>query len=194
MTVWFSMGAAIWLFLPCYNANMAPVAAARFWPTWNAPLDGGRLHKDGRPVLGNNKTWRGLTAGILAGAITSLALALLAPTPLLDFGRSHAGLGFAAAFGAWLGLCAILGDAAKSYLKRRVGRLPATPWFPFDQLDFVLACLLGALAVAPLAGGWVWDAYFGDWVTLAVIVVVSRLLQWFSSVLAYWGGIKEVPW
>jgi CDP-2,3-bis-(O-geranylgeranyl)-sn-glycerol synthase len=98
-------------------------------------------------------------------------------------------------FGAILGIMALAGDAAKSYVKRRVGREGGTPWFPFDQLDFVISGLLGAFLAAPLVGvHWALQSYFGDAVVLAMLILSTPLLHFLSSVLAYWTGLKKVPW
>lgn len=186
---------AVWLFLPCYAANMAPVAAARLWPRWTRALDGGRLGRDGRPLLGPNKTWRGLASGAFAGGTTALLLAAAGPNESLDFGRSDGVPGpMVALFGMALGVGALAGDAAKSFLKRRLGRNPGTPWFPFDQLDAVVGGLAAAALAAPLVGGWSLAAYFGDaWVPVWIVVLTPGL-HWLSSVLAFAFGLKKRPW
>ena len=55
---------------------------------------------------------------------------------------------------AGLNVSALLGDAAKSFVKRRLGKERGASWLGPDQLDFVLgAWLLAALERSPLA----WD-------------------------------------
>lgn len=76
---WTSVLQALWLFLPAYVANMSPVFTARMMPWWKAPIDGGRVHKDGQRVMGDGKTWRGLAGGGLFGGLAAMAVALLAP-------------------------------------------------------------------------------------------------------------------
>jgi CDP-2,3-bis-(O-geranylgeranyl)-sn-glycerol synthase len=98
-------------------ANSAPVVAA--WIAGsrvNWPLDGGKVMKDGRQVLGAHKTWRGLGAAVLLAGGVALAL-----------GQSF---GAGAAFGA----AAMLGDALSSFIKRRLDCRPGA-WLPgLDQL------------------------------------------------------------
>src|SRR3974390_2699197 len=82
-------------------ANGAPVLARdllrnRFAP----PVDGGAKFSDGRPLLGTSKTFRGIA---LAVAATSLC------APLLGWGW---GIGFR------IGLAAMVGDLASSFIKR----------------------------------------------------------------------------
>ena len=46
------------LFVMLVLANGTPVVAAGLLKNrWSAPVDGGRLLSDGRPVFGESKTW-----------------------------------------------------------------------------------------------------------------------------------------
>lgn len=84
-------------------ANGAPILATRLLGTrWSVPLDGGLRLWDGRPCLGPSKTVRGLVAAVAAAALVG---ALLGPS---------------AEWGAALGALAMLGDAASSFVKRRL--------------------------------------------------------------------------
>ncbi|HUR62118.1 MAG TPA: CDP-2,3-bis-(O-geranylgeranyl)-sn-glycerol synthase [Candidatus Thermoplasmatota archaeon] len=76
---WSSILQALWLFLPAYVANMSPVFVAKLVPRWTAPIDGGRVGKDGQRILGPGKTWRGLVGATLAGGLTALLIAHVAP-------------------------------------------------------------------------------------------------------------------
>lgn len=143
----------LWLLVPAGAANMAPVLAARLFPSWNMPVDFGCL-LGGQRLLGAHKTWRGMLAGVAAA---SLALALLdllarrfpAARRLLPDTQLDAPL----LIGAWIGLGALTGDLVKSFFKRRLGIRPGRTWFPFDQLDWLFSALLFAHPVAPLAPG-----------------------------------------
>jgi CDP-2,3-bis-(O-geranylgeranyl)-sn-glycerol synthase len=196
---------ALWLFVPAYFANMAPVFAMKLFPGWKAPIDGGRLAKDGRRLLGDGKTWRGLIAGILFGATLAV---LQAATPLRfdarlsDFAYAEAGLVGPVLFGGFLGLGAIVGDAVKSYFKRRTGRKGGAPWVPFDQLDFVVGGLafvaLGSLLLASLgltSGSWFAGQFLGGrWPVLVILLVATPLLHLLVNIIGYKLKLKEVPW
>lgn len=227
---WSSILQALLVFLPAYTANMSPVLVAKLIPRWQAPIDGGRVGKDGLRILGPGKTWRGLAGGALVGALTALVVALLVPAagePGIfagwDYGRSghyaglavdeapeactqdcagsmtfrmtSSGLAAIALFGGFVGFMALVGDAVKSYFKRRTGRDRGRPWVPFDQLDFVVFGLLAMVIASPLlADGWVRAALLGDWVVLATLIVLTPLLHFLVNVLGYWLKLKDVPW
>ncbi len=221
---WASILHALLVFLPAYVANMGPVLVAKLIPGWKAPIDGGRMGKDGKRLLGPGKTWRGLVGGTLLGAATAIVVALLVPPydgaglfhgwdfgakgfdgapigsddPCPDGGKCllvSSPLWAIALFGAIVGFMALLGDAVKSYFKRRTGRARGSPWVPFDQLDFVVSGLIGmALASPLLADGWVAAALLDDWVVLATLVALTPLLHFLVNVIGYALKLKEVPW
>jgi len=226
---WSGVLHGLLFFLPAYVANMSPPLVAKVVPRWNAPIDSGRLHKDGRRLLGAGKTWRGLAGAALAGAATAAIVASVVPA--YDHAGLFAGWDFGhkgswgtppirqaspscvqacppmahvtgpvplwriALFGAALGLFALVGDAVKSYFKRRRGKEGGAPWVPFDQLDFVLFGLAAALAFSwLLAPHWVWDALTGEWLVPATIILLTPALHFVVNVLGYWLRLKEVPW
>lgn len=226
---WSSVLYALLFFLPAYVANMSPLLVAKVIPGWKAPIDGGRLAKDGKPLLGKGKTWRGLVGGTVLGAVTALVVAWLVPAydePGFFSGWDYGAGGYPggpigsdpndscvpdepcavvddepvagwriALYGAILGFAALVGDAVKSYFKRRLGKEGGAPWVPFDQLDFVVFGLAAAFVAAPLlADGWVWAALLDDWVVLTTIVVLTPLLHFLVNVIGYWLKLKDVPW
>lgn len=184
---------AIWLMLPAYVANMSAVKLGG-----GTPMDFGRSMADGKRVLGDGKTWRGFALGGLAGVLVGAAEHALAPRaglPLTDFGPGPVWLVVVAglAFGA------LVGDALKSFIKRRVGLDRGASWLGPDQLDFVV----GAWALAALAGqaavalGWAAQNRFLLDLTVpvaVVIVVLTPLLHLGTNWLGHRFGQKEVPW
>lgn len=229
MAWWESVLHGLLFFLPAYVANMSPVFVAKLVPRWNAPIDGGRMAKDGKRVLGPGKTWRGLAGGAVTGAITAVVVAWLVPAysaagvwdgwdygfggypggPIGSNGESctpdgsvcervdaEASAWWAIAlFGGIVGFAALVGDAVKSYFKRRTGRDRGQPWVPFDQLDFVVFGLAAAVAASPLlVDGWVLEALFGDLWVVGTIVLLTPLLHFLVNVVGYFLKLKEVPW
>ncbi len=131
-------------------ANLAPWGAARLMHgRWHAPLDGGAQLPDGSRVLGDHKTWRGLAAGIVGCAVA----AAIVRQPLL--------------LGAAFGALALGGDAASSFIKRRLRRRPGTEIPGLDQLPEALIPLL-ALS-RPLGLRWI------DALLVAVIFMLLDL-------------------
>lgn len=194
----------LWLFVPAYVANMAPVFAMNLFPRWNAPLDGGRTARDGRRLLGASKTWRGVVAGVVvAGGLAVLQARLgLGGLDVTDFAYAAAGIAGPLVLGGCLGLGAVAGDAVKSYFKRRTGREGGAPWVPFDQLDFVVgALILASLGAAALqatgaaADNWWWEEFGGArWPALVLVVVLTPGLHLLVNWIGFKLRLKKVPW
>lgn len=109
-------------------ANGAPIVAAAICGDWGArPLDGGRLLADGRRLLGDSKTWRGVWLAPLATGASAMLLEL------------------SAAIGVVVGAAAMLGDLLSSFVKRRLG-VPSSGMAP--GLDQIPEALLPLLVVA----------------------------------------------
>lgn len=145
----FEVACVLWFFVPAYAADVSPIFAARLFPRLDAPLDGGRTLA-GKTLLGAHKTWRGLLACVLAGTATGpvqAALESAGPLGALALPGCDADPWLR---GALLGFGAGIGDAARSFFKRRWGVAPGEPWIPFDQLDFVLGAALFVSVVCPL--------------------------------------------
>jgi CDP-2,3-bis-(O-geranylgeranyl)-sn-glycerol synthase len=163
----------LWFFVPAYLANMSPVLVQAWFQGLATPMDGGRLFR-GKRILGDHKTWRGLLAGVVVGTATYElqllvhATGFFADLTLFDYAADPVLPGFL------MGLGTGVGDALKSFFKRRVDIAPGASWPVFDQLDFfagaylfvalvhvpplvpTLACLPIVLAgsVATTAVGW----------------------------------------
>jgi CDP-2,3-bis-(O-geranylgeranyl)-sn-glycerol synthase len=142
----------LWLFVPAYAANMAPVLVGPYFERLARPIDGGRT-LGGKRILGDHKTWRGLVAGIVAGVVVYELQRLLhawggvAGLVVMDY-ASHPVLP-----GLLMGLGTGVGDAVKSFFKRRVAIPPGGSWPVFDQLDFFFGsyAFLSVLHVPPVA-------------------------------------------
>lgn len=115
-------------------ANGAPVLASRIVPHWLAvPVDQGLVLRDGRRLLGESKSWRGIGAAVL---VTALAAAL--------FGLSWQ-------LGAAAGLAAMAGDLASSFIKRRLGMASGDMALGLDQFPealFPTLVLMGPLGLS----------------------------------------------
>jgi CDP-2,3-bis-(O-geranylgeranyl)-sn-glycerol synthase len=171
--------AVLYFFLPAYAADMSPVLIGNAFPALATPIDGGRTFR-GRRIFGDHKTWRGLLAGVVAGALVFLGqrvlwdAGFLQDLALIDYGR------WTVVPGLLMGLGALVGDAVKSFFKRQVGIAPGASWLVFDQLDFFAGAYLfvAPIEAAPLLP------------TLACLPIVFAGTIAFTA--AGWGlGLKE---
>jgi len=158
---------------------MSPVLVRGFFSALAMPIDQSRMLW-GKRVLGDHKTWRGLLAGIVAGTVVfemqrfayegevvrDLALIDYSAHPLVP--------------GLLMGLGAGVGDAVKSFFKRRIDIEPGASWPVFDQLDFFLgAYLLVSFVYAP------------PFLIMLASLPVILLGNIASNALGYWLGFKE---
>ena len=115
-------------------ANGAPVLGSRLFPGWLPwPVDFGLCLRDGRRVLGDSKSWRGLVAAVL---VTALAAELIG----LDWW-----------LGAAAGAAAMLGDLCSSFIKRRMGLASGDMALGLDQVPealFPALVLMGPLQLS----------------------------------------------
>ncbi|MFH1399382.1 MAG: CDP-archaeol synthase [Candidatus Woesearchaeota archaeon] len=174
----------LWYMLPAYVANSMPIyAKAIFGKRFDTAVDfGKRWH--GKPIFGSHKTFRGFVSGI-AGAVVCVVLqAGLVAYPaisainLVDYSKINL-----VWYGFLIGFGALLGDAVKSFFKRRVNIKPGASWKPWDWIDFV-------------AGSVVLSS--GVFMPSAKIIVGAFLITPFLAVAAvrigYYLKLRDVEW
>ena len=168
---------ALWLVLPAYIANASALLVGG-----GTPIDFGKNWKDGKRILGDGKTWRGLIIGTLVGMIGGFGLSVAAfyinqvdPTYITVSNFLEFPLMIPIVFSICFG--ALLGDIIESFFKRRVGRKRGENWIPFDQLDFILGVLFFSFLIAGLIqitgfseGNWFFEN-FTIWHALFLLVV-----------------------
>lgn len=174
---------ALYFMLPAYFANMAPVFATKiFGDFFNWPIDF-NLKIKGKPILGRNKTWRGLIAGVLMGILIVYLqvyfyqYAWARDLSLFYYPDINIWL-----YGFLFGFGVILGDAVKSLIKRRKDLHPGYKWWPWDQMDF-----LGALVLIHFV-------YMPDLLLTIIIIFISPILPLITNWLGYKLKIKKVAW
>ncbi|MGB3908465.1 MAG: CDP-2,3-bis-(O-geranylgeranyl)-sn-glycerol synthase [Methanomethylovorans sp.] len=182
------MTIAIWLMLPAYIPNsMAAVFGG------GRPIDGGRTLKDGRRILGDGKTYRGLFAGIACGVLLGLLqMTLLIPLSELlrislpsfsDNGSSTLVILLSLASGS------LFGDMFKSFFKRRLGMKRGASLPLVDQLDFVVGAWVFTYLAIP---GW-FTTYF-TWNIMITVLIITPLLHLTTNIIGYIIGVKKEPW
>lgn len=174
----YTLVEAIFLILPAYAANgFVPILGGR------RPIDFGRKFR-GRPLFGPGKTWEGFASGVAIAVVISLVEMLA--LPYLPFSASPVPLTIVAMtplLGFLLGLGAMLGDLAGSFIKRRLG-IPRGGSAPLlDQEDF----LVGGLLLASVAVIVKWE-----WVVL--LLILTPIFHWIASYTGYLLRIKREPW
>lgn len=155
----------IYFMLPAYLAN---VSALTFGG--GTPLDFGREFRDGRRILGDGVTWRGTIIGTGIGTAIGILQGIIAGD-----------IFYGALLGFSLGLGALLGDAAGSFIKRRINIGRGRPAPILDQLDFVIgALLLSSLFFNPSLE------------VIAMALIISPILHLSANTIGYLLGMKDV--
>ncbi|MGM5484887.1 MAG: CDP-archaeol synthase [Nanobdellota archaeon] len=155
--------------IPAAFANMAPVFFRKV-PFLNWPVDLGKKF-NGRRIFGDNKTYRGLLAGILVAYLIAYLQSTLGffEYPLYT--------------SILLGLGALLGDLSSSFIKRQAGKKPGERMIVLDQLDWVIGTLV----------------LFSFYALLPLEIYVSALILLFFlhilvKHLGYFLGLDDNKW
>jgi len=141
----------IWLFLPAYFANAAPVLLHG-----GGRLDGGRSWSDHRRLLGDHKTVYGTLSGLLVGTL---------------FGAVQGNL----LQGSLFAVGAILGDLFFAFIKRRLGLVPGASLPLWDQVGFIIVAIIFGSVVFPAPA---WQQDVAMIVTTLPVHYVSNLFAW----------------
>ena len=153
---------ALWYVLPAYFANATPNAFGG-----GPPIDGGRLWKDGKPILGPGKTWRGFFVGVFFGTVIGILQAILVETndPFKAVFRA-----FVISFGT------LLGDSMGSFIKRRSGLKRGESYLFMDQLGFLIVGSVLVLLLFPLTIENVTFVLFSVTITYSVVTILLYLV------------------
>jgi len=171
---------ALYLMLPAYFANMVPLLVRKV-NFLNVPVDFNKKWK-GKPIFGSHKTWRGMFFGVIAGVIVAyiqfvlLRYSFFADISLLDYSNWLV-VGFLLGFGA------LVGDAIKSFFKRRVGVKPGGKFIPWDEIDYTIGALLFISLV-----------YIPSWQIILAVLILNFILHIAVNHIGYYLGINDVKW
>lgn len=173
----------LWFAFPACVANTMPVFASRYnWlQNLNLPIDGGRTYRSVQ-ILGENKTWRGVVVGVIFGAITGLLQHILYRFEWIQMIsiESYESITYSLLLGSLLGFGALLGDAVKSFFKRRLHVAAGASWKPFDQIDSIIGAFVVTLPIATFT------------LMHVVIGVISfGILSYITSAIGVGLGIKK---
>ena len=128
-------------------------------------IDGGLILRDGYPLLGSSKTWRGLIAAIVLSTCASIIV----------------GLPWQA--GALAGAFAMAGDCLSSFVQRRLGLGPGDMCPGLDQIPESLLPTVACSLYLPLGS-----------FDVAAIVVLFYVGQVVLSRLSFGMGLRDRPY
>jgi CDP-2,3-bis-(O-geranylgeranyl)-sn-glycerol synthase len=179
---------AFWYILPAYVANGFAVFSK--FVRNRHPIDGGRVFRDGRPVLGNGKSWEGFIIGVVSGVCIGCAQYLTAPI-LLAIIEQHLIMplrlypivlvSLLQVFFVALG--ALIGDLIGSFIKRRLNITRGQSAPVLDQLDFLVVAILLGLLVNPL-----------PLLFIVFLLLVTPIIHLLANAVGYLLKLKKEPW
>ena len=179
--------AGVWLMIPALVPNSAAVIFGG-----GTPMDFGKSWR-GKRILGDGKTWRGFFGGALAGVLLGIILMGVAITLEAHQVWGYGYLPEALVPIVSLAFGSMAGDAAGSFIKRRIGKDRGAKAPVLDQYNFVIGAIVLALLLAP---DWTLDHYFRDngVYGLILLLIVVPLLHRGVNIIGYKMGKKDVPW
>ena len=147
-------------------ANGAPVLFALLLGTRFArPIDGGVVLRDGHPLLGRSKTWRGLAAAVVLAGCAAVII----------------GLPWQA--GVITGASAMAGDCLSSFVKRRMALEASSMSVGLDQVPESLFPAVASSVYLPLGPT--------DVIAIVLVFSVGELVM---SRLFYAVGLRDRPY
>jgi CDP-2,3-bis-(O-geranylgeranyl)-sn-glycerol synthase len=168
---------AIWLMIPAYIANPMAVVLGG-----GKPIDLGKNWIDGRRILGDGKTIRGLIGGTLCGILAGIIQIMISkefeiftvPTLIAVITLS---------FGA------LFGDIVKSFFKRRLGYIRGAQLPLIDQLDFVIGAWFLTYIFEPK-----WFIQNFNIEQIVTILILTPVLHRLTNIIGYRFKLKKEPW
>jgi CDP-2,3-bis-(O-geranylgeranyl)-sn-glycerol synthase len=148
------------LYLPALIANAGALIFGG-----GTPIDLGKKFIDGQPILGKNKTYRGLIGGLCVGTLTGI----ITKTAL---------------FGFLISLGGLLGDMMGAFIKRRLGIKPGNPLPILDQYDFILGASIFIMIIQQETAIR----------SIIIVLILTPIIHVIANVFSYVMKIKTVPW
>lgn len=178
---------AVWLMMPAYISNPTAVVFGG-----GTPIDLGKNWKDGRRILGDGKTFRGLIGGTICGIVVGLIQMQLFPlfSPLLSSPLVYLS-NFTLTAVVALSFGALLGDIVKSFFKRRLGYERGSKLPLVDQLDFVAGAWVLTYVLDPQ---WFSVNFLSSPWVMVTVLVLTPVFHRLTNILGYRIKLKKEPW
>lgn len=158
--------------LPPYVANAIPVVLGG-----GTPIDLYRDAWDGRRILGDGKTYRGLFSGIIFGVAAGFAEYIIYSDIMLLYMSVLSSIG------------AMLGDISGSFVKRRMNIARGKPSLVMDQILFIIfAVIVSYPILVQLFPGLL------EVESISLILVITYIMHRVMNILANMLNLKKVPW
>ncbi len=158
--------------LPPYVANAVPVIFGG-----GVPIDFKKTAWDGRRILGDGKTYKGLIAGIVFGVAIGVVEYVAFSNFLLLLTSILSSIG------------AMLGDIAGSFIKRRMNFERGKPSLVMDQILFIVFAII--IAYPLMLQTFQSLLSIGS---LSLILVITYIMHRIMNIIANILGLKKVPW
>jgi CDP-diglyceride synthetase len=180
--------------LVCAGAMNMVFVKAPLLSGLSQPMDRGIRFRDGKRLLGDNKTWKGCVGMIAITAIFLAAAGWLATNfpvfqrlSLIPFHEFKSPLD-AWFFGALWGLAYVLAELPNSFLKRRIDILPGENatgvkgffFLVLDQADSVIGCVI----VLPLFSSI-------TWLDAIVLIALGSLIHYLTNLGLFAVRLKQ---
>ena len=166
---------ALWIIIPIYVSNASAVIVGG-----GTPIDFGKTWRDGKRILGDGKTWRGLLSGTFMGMTAGFGLVVASSyinSSEYNFLNLNNFDGFPLMILIIFSLCfgALLGDIIESFFKRRIGKNRGEDWLLFDQIDFIVGALVFSFLVSGilhLSGLMSYNWFFESFTIWHILVLI----------------------
>ena len=177
------------ILLPAYVAN--PLAVLFGGGT---PVDFKRYWKDGRRILGDGKTWRGLFGGTLSGGVVGIVVVFLLDgrTSFFTVREIYGGWDYFIFISFWLAFGGLMGDMLGSFIKRRLGLKRGEKAPGLDQWDFIIGAFLLLLFIP----SFVIRNFLSitSAVALLILLLLTPSIHRAVNIVGYRLGLKKEPW
>jgi len=173
----------LYLALPCFGANMVPVLfhKLRLLPSLNISIDGGKTFR-GKRIFGDHKTVRGFLVGTFFAIFITLVQWRLEQNGTITI-PYFSGIWAFGLYGFLAGIGALAGDALESFFKRQINIPSGKPFFPFDQIDYIIGFLICTSFLIP------WDTS-----SVILLLLAGLILNPITNLFAYVLKIKNTYW
>jgi CDP-2,3-bis-(O-geranylgeranyl)-sn-glycerol synthase len=177
--------------IPAYFANMLPPIAKKFkiFEFLNIPVDFGKKFRDGKPLFGKNKTYRGFLVGIIGGVIGAYLQMFLYKFSFFQIISIH-GIAYTnhqtiILLGVLLGFGAIAGDVIESFFKRRLNVDSGASMAPWDQIDLAIGAYLFVFPFVYI---------FLSWQLFLSSIIITFFLTVIVNHISFYLHIRNERW